>query len=138
MVDNTLRNLNMSSPDLAQSSSKLIESSRNVIAMEITRLEKLSQDKKSNNTLDPDIGSIGGINKELTRLSEILQSMQKNTLIEKEQTNTSALWDKNTRDNLNWLIEKNFDRIGSGAQETVDRIISLVNRDRTPSNQIQL
>ena len=138
MVDNTLRNLNMSSPDLAQSSSKLIESSRNVIAMESSRLEKLIQDKKLSNHLDPDRGSIGGMNKELARLSEILQSMQKNTLIEKEQTNTSALWDKNARDNLNWLIEKNFDRIGSGAQETVDRIISLVNRDRTPSNQIQL
>ena len=68
-----------------------------------------------------------------------LQKIQEKTTIEEESPqNNTLLWDKNARDNLSWLTDRYFDRIGPSAQESIDRIIALVNRDRTPSNQIQL
>ncbi len=70
---------------------------------------------------------------------ESLQKIQEKTTIEEENTQSNRiLWDTNARDNLSWLTTKYFDRIGPNAQVAIDRIIGLVNRDRTLSNQIQL
>ena len=75
----------------------------------------------------------------ITAIIESLQKIQEKTTIEEEsQENNTLLWDKNARDNLSWLTTHYFDRMGLGAQQTIDRIIALINRDRTLSNQIQL
>ncbi|MBC7498309.1 hypothetical protein H7170_01575 [Candidatus Gracilibacteria bacterium] len=139
MLDNTLSHISLRSPQSAKLSRTMIETTGGVLRMEQARLGRVIQDKTTSNPLDPDIGAIKGTLVRMTAIMESLQKIQEKTTIEEESPqNNTLLWDKNARDNLSWLTDRYFDRIGPSAQESIDRIIALVNRDRTPSNHIQL
>ena len=139
MLDNTLSHISLRNSQSAKLSRTMIETTWGVLRMEQGRLNILSQDKSKINPLDPDIWAIKWTITRINTIMESLQKIQEKTTIEEENAQSNrVLWDTNARDNLSWLTTNYFDRMWPASQQAIDRIIALVNSDRTLSNQIQL